>query len=131
MAIKLSNVKRNLVLELDGENITVEVYKLTPAISERLAEKQRKIFEIQKEIAAIEKQESLDDMSRIETYNKYVAMIHTVYLDMFKICVVDYSIIEKTIDEIPYTSIEIFNSILTEINNEMIKTSNTGSEKKN
>jgi hypothetical protein len=131
MAIRLSNVKRNLVLELDGENITVEVYKLTPAISERLAEKQRKIFEIQKEIAAIEKQESLDDMSRIETYNKYVAMIHTVYLDMFKICVVDYSIIEKTIDEIPYTSIEIFNSILTEINNEMIKTSNTGSEKKN
>ena len=131
MSIKLSKVSRSLVLEIDGgENISVEVYKLVPALSERLAEKQRIIFEIQKEIADIEKKE-LDEMSKIEIYNKFVAKIHSTYIDMFKICIVDYSIVEKAIDDLPYTSIDTFNAILTEINNEMVKTSNVGIEKKN
>lgn len=132
MAIKLSNVKRSLVLEIDGgDNISVDVYKLTPALSEKLAEKQRIIFGIQKEISDIEKKETLDEMSKIETYNKYVAKIHSVYIDMFKICIVDYSLVEKAIDDIPYTSIDTFNAILSEINSEMVKTSNVGNEKKN
>jgi hypothetical protein len=130
MAIKLHKVTRKLELDLDGEIIAVEVYKLDIPLSVKLGEKQRLVSDLSKEFTELQKSDLSDEDKGLKA-QELLVKIYQVYIDMFKICVVDYSVIEKTINDIPYTATDKFVEILNELNHEMTKTEMRQAEKKN
>lgn len=130
MAIKLHKVTRKLELDLDGEIIAVEVYKLDIPLSVKLGEKQRLVSDLSKEFTELQKSDLSDEDKGLKA-QELLVKIYQVYIDMFKICVVDYSVIEKVINDIPYTATNIFVEILNELNAEMTKTEMKQAEKKN
>lgn len=128
--IKLHKVKRELQLDLDGDIIAVEVFKLDIPLATKLAEKQKQISELSKDYEEL----AASEISEIEKgikVNELLAKMHGIYIDMFKLSVVDYSVIEKTINDIPYSAINIIVEIFNELNYEMTKTENKSIEKKN
>ena len=128
--VKLHKVVRKLELDLDGEIIAVEVFKLDIPLATKLAEKQKQISELSKDYEDL----AASDISEIEKgikVNELLAKMHGIYIDMFKLAVVDYSVIEKTINDIPYSAINIIVEIFNELNYEMTKTENKSIEKKN
>lgn len=130
--VKLSKVKRELVLDFgDDVKVIAEVYQLTPALSDRLGEKQRLIGNLQKQFQALIDDTKLDEIEKGINAQKHLETIYNIYIDIFKLCVVDYSVIEKEISEIPYTSMDTLVAILQEINYEMTKVKNGSLEKKN
>ena len=128
--VKLHKVVRKLELDLDGEIIAVEVFKLDIPLATKLAEKQKQISELSKDYEEL----AASEISEIEKgikVNELLAKMHGIYIDMFKLSVVDYSVIEKTINDIPYSAINIIVEIFNELNYEMTKTENKSIEKKN
>ena len=128
--IKLHKVTRKLELDLDGEIITVEVYKLDIPLATKLGERQKQISLLSKEYDLL----SVSDLDEIEKgikTNELLAKMHGVYIDMFKLSVTDYSVIENTINDIPYSAMHLIVQIFNEINYEMTKTENKTIEKKN
>lgn len=128
--VKLHKVVRKLELDLDGEIIAVDVYKLDVPLATKLAEKQKQISESSKDYEEL----AASDISEIEKgirVNEILAKMHGIYIEMFKLAVVDYSVIEKTINDIPYSAINIIIEIFNELNYEMTKTENKSIEKKN
>lgn len=127
--VKLHKVVRKLELDLDGEIIAVDVYKLDVPLATKLAEKQKQISESSKDYEEL----AASDISEIEKgirVNEILAKMHGIYIEMFKLAVVDYSVIEKTINDIPYPAINIIIEIFNELNYEMTKTENKSIEKK-
>ena len=128
--VKLHKVVRKLELDLDGEIIAVDVYKLDVPLATKLAEKQKQISESSKDYEEL----AASEISEIEKgirVNEILAKMHGIYIEMFKLAVVDYSVIEKTINDIPYPAINIIIEIFNELNYEMTKTENKSIEKKN
>ena len=128
--VKLHKVKRELQLDLDGDIIAVEVHKLDIPLATKLAEKQKQISELSKDYEEL----AASEISEIEKgikVNELLAKMHGIYIEMFKLSVVDYSVIEKTINDIPYSAINIIVEIFNELNYEMTKTENKSIEKKN
>jgi len=128
--VKLHKVVRKLELDLDGEIIAVEVFKLDIPLATKLAEKQKQISELSKDYEEL----AASEISEIEKgikVNELLAKMHGIYIEMFKLAVVDYSVIEKTINDIPYSAINIIVEIFNELNYEMTKTENKSIEKKN
>ena len=128
--VKLHKVVRKLELDLDGEIIAVDVFKLDIPLATKLAEKQKQISELSKDYEEL----AASEISEIEKgikVNELLAKMHGIYIDMFKLSVVDYSVIEKTINDIPYSAINIIVEIFNELNYEMTKTENKSIEKKN
>ena len=128
--VKLHKVVRKLELDLDGEIIAVDVYKLDVPLATKLAEKQKQISESSKDYEEL----AASDISEIEKgirVNEILAKMHGIYIEMFKLAVVDYSVIEQTINDIPYPAINIIIEIFNELNYEMTKTENKSIEKKN
>lgn len=129
--VKLSKVKRELVLDFgDEEKIIVGVHKLDPALSIKLGEKQRLIGALQKELMKVSDSQ-VDDIEKGIEANKALISIREIYIDIFKLCVVDYSIIESSIENIPLTATDLMVEIMNEINKEMTKIENSTGEKKN
>ena len=128
--VKLHKVKRELQLDLDGDIIAVEVHKLDIPLATKLAGKQKQISELSKDYEEL----AASEISEIEKgirVNEILAKMHGIYIEMFKLAVVDYSVIEKTINDIPYPAINIIIEIFNELNYEMTKTENKSIEKKN
>lgn len=128
--VKLHKVVRKLELDLDGEIIAVDVFKLDIPLATKLAENQKQISELSKDYEEL----AASEISEIEKgikVNELLAKMHGIYIDMFKLSVVDYSVIEKTINDIPYSAINIIVEIFNELNYEMTKTENKSIEKKN
>jgi len=130
MAVKLHKVERKLELDLDGEIIAVEVNKLDIPLAIKLSEKQKMISDLSKEYDSLATSE-ISDIEKGIKINELLAKMHGTYIDMFKLSVVDYSIIEKTIDDIPYSAMNLIVQIFNELNHEMTKTENNSIEKKN
>jgi len=130
MAVKLHKVERKLELDLDGEIIAVEVNKLDIPLAIKLSEKQKMISDLSKEYDSLATSE-ISDIEKGIKINELLAKMHGPYIDMFKLSVVDYSIIEKTIDDIPYSAMTLIVQIFNELNHEMTKTENNSIEKKN